>query len=303
MNIGWMIRSGGIFGSVRECVEIGNALMRRGHSFTFYSDQGKDLGWLPNTLQWKLTEDAATDELDVLFWSDTPDDRYYNAFQASPAKLKSFCVMGFDPAQADEVFGSGRLGSIIKENFIIADGAWQLPYLRKYTDNLGPAVGGINLKQFGPREVLMDLEAVWSGDMRDRKGGIAVMKALKGIVHDGYSKKRITQHDLAAFICRAPIFVDGHKRGGHCNPVLEAMACGRAVVCTDTPCNSDFAKDNYNCIRVPVDDHVAMRNAIDALIADPMLRQRLSDNAILTAQDFDYDRVVVPLEAAIMERL
>lgn len=298
-----MIRSGGIFGSVREAVEIGNALMRRGHSFTFYSDQGKDLGWLPNTLTWKVTEDAATDELDVLFWSDTPDDRYYAAFQASPAKVKSFCVMGFDPAQADEVFGGGRFGSIIQDNFIIADGAWQLPYLRKYTDNLGPAVGGVNLKQFGPREALMDLQAVWSGDMRERKGGIAVMKALKGIEHEGYSKKRIRQQDLAAFICRAPIFVDGHKRGGHCNPVLEAMACGRAVVCTDTPCNSDFAINGRNCMRVPVDDHAAMRSAIDLLLRNAEVAESMSGEAIITASQYDYDKVVIPLEAAIKERL
>jgi len=303
VKIGWLIRVGGIFGSTRESIEIGNAFMRRGHSFTMYTDEARDLGWLPNTLSWKVTEDAAKDDLDCLFWSDTPDDRYYNAFQASKAKVKSFCMMGMDPALAKESIGSGRLGSIIRENWIIADGAWQLPYISMFTDNFGPSMGGVNLKQFRPVDVPQAVDVVWSGDSRERKGGITVIAAIKGLNADSYFRKRVPQDQLSAFICKAPIFVDGHKRGGHCNPVLEAMACGRAVVCTDTPCNSDFAEHGYNCLKVPVGDHKAMRAAIEQLMAYPAVAAQLMENALSTAQDYDYDKVVIPLEEAIKSRL
>lgn len=298
-----MIRVGGIFGSVRESIEIGNALMRRGHSFTMYTDEGRDLGWLPNTLSWKLTEDCIKDGLDCLFWSDTPDDRYYNAFQASDANVKSFCMMGMDPDLAEQSLGTGRLGSIIKENWIIADGAWQLPYISRYTDDYGPAVGGVNTKQFRPVDVPIEVDAVWSGDLRERKGGITVVNALKGLSKDSYSRKRIKQEDLAAFICKAPVFVDGHKRGGWGNPIMEAMACGRGVVCTDTHCTSDFAVHGVNCLKVPVGDAQGMRDAIELLRREPELLANISKEAIKTAQGYDYDRVVIPLESAIAERL
>lgn len=303
MRIGWMIRGGGVFGSVREALETGNALTRRGHEFFYFCEEGKDTGWLPNTANWRHIEDVATTELDCLFWTDTPDDRYYEAFKASPAKVKSFCVMGFDPDQCGDKFFSDRHHEIITNYWVTCDGAWQMKHLRRYTDNLGPAIGGINLKQFRPVETKQEFDVIWSGDHRERKGGVQVMAAIKGLNAGTYAKKGIRQEDLAEFICRAPIFVDGHKRGGWCNPVLEAMACGRAVVCTDTHCNSDFAEDMTNCIKVPVGDAQAMREAIGALSWTDGPLSMIQDGAIETAARYDYDKVVIPLEAAIRDRL
>ena len=51
MTIGFLIRTGGIFGSVREVIENGNVLTDLGHDVTIYTDHGKDLGWLPNICQ------------------------------------------------------------------------------------------------------------------------------------------------------------------------------------------------------------------------------------------------------------
>lgn len=301
MNIGWMIRGGGIFGSVREALEIGNALVRRGHQFTYFCDEGKDTKWLPNQVQWAHTEDVRVADLDTLIWTDTPDDIYYNAFKASPAKLKAFCVMGFNPDQAGEKFFSDRHHEIVTNYWVLCDGPWQLKYLSKYTSDLGPAIGGINTKMFRPVDQPQQYDVMWSGDERERKGGRLVKEAIRGLNAGTYAKKGIAQNDMAAAICQAPIFVDGHNRGGFCNPVLEAMACGRAVVCTYTPCNSDFAIDNYNCLKA--NDAQSMRDAIEAIRSDAWLQKRLSDNAMLTVQQWDYDRVVIPLESEMMRRL
>lgn len=308
MDIAWLIRVGGIFGSVREAIEVGNALMRLGHTFTMYTDEGRDLGWLPNTLTWRHTRDLIADRHDVLFWSDTPDDPYWEVFQWSQATIKAYCFMGFNPQDALKIqeitgkFISPRHHQLITDGtWILYDGAWQGDHL-PVADH-GPAIGGINLDQFGPRDVPITADIVWSGDPRPRKGGDLIREALQGSGYTvaTYFKKRIPQDQLAAFICSAPIFIDGHHRGGWCNPVMEAMACGSAIVCTDTPCNSDFTRHNENCLLV--NNAAEMRAAIDQLMIDPQLRDRLGTAAMATAREHTYDIVAARLHTAITKRV
>lgn len=302
MKIGWMIRAGGIFGSVREAIEIGNALTRIGHEFTMYTDEGRDLLWLPNTLQWRFTNEVTQDDLDVLIWSDSPDDPYWAAFHKSKAKLKGYCVMGFDPAHCTpEQFLSPRHHELLNNFWTLYDGAWQGEYIANYTTNHGPDIGGVNTSMFRPVEQEPSADVIWSGDPRPRKGGDMVKEAIRGLKSDFYSKKRIKQEDMAAFICKAKIFVDGHNRGGFCNPVLEAMACGRAVVCTETPCNSDFAVHGYNCLQSNTPQGI--RDHIERLREDPALLQSLAQNALITARAMTYDDRAIWLEMAMKERL
>jgi hypothetical protein len=304
-----MIRAGGIFGSVREAVELGNAMMRLGHEFIMYTDEARDLGWLPNTLAWRHTNDAKTDDLDCLIWSDSPDDPYWQVFHESRAKLKGFCMMGFDPNDViwtfeKEQFLSPRHDELVKDFWILADGQWQLRYVSCFTDNYHTyGIGGVNTEMFRPVPADQKFDVIWSGDSRPRKGGDTVIKAIDGLSAGSYSKKKIKQQDMAAFICQAPIFVDGHNRGGFCNPVLEAMACARAVVCTETECNSNFCIPEINCLQVPVGDHVGMRQAIDRLMNDKHLREDLSIAALKMAQSMTYDKVADRLRFAILERL
>lgn len=300
-----MIRAGGIFGSVREAVELGNAMMRLGHEFIMYTDEGKDLGWLPNTLTWRHTNDARMDELDCLIWSDSPDDPYWQVFHESRAKLKGFCMMGFDPNKADrDVFLSPRHDELVENFWILADGQWQLRYISRFTDNYHThGIGGVNTQMFRPVPAEEKYNVIWSGDPRPRKGGDTVIKAVEGLNVGSYSKKRVKQEDMAAFICQAPIFVDGHNRGGWANPVLEAMACGRAIVCTETECNSNFCIPEINCLQVAVGDHVGMRSQIDRLMKDKGLRADLSSSALAMARSLTYDKAADRLRFAILERL
>lgn len=192
MNIGWLIRAGGIFGSVREAMETGNALTRRGHSFTMYTDEGKDLKWLPNTLKWKHTKFAATDPLDVLIWSDNPDEPYRSVFERSRAPLKAYCMMGFDPANKF----TSILRDLMDRHWFIMDGNWQREHLTKYCKRLGPAIGGVNLTMFRPVKTPYEWDVVWSGDTRDRKGGKYVLEAIEGMNAGNYFKKKIPQSEL-----------------------------------------------------------------------------------------------------------
>jgi glycosyltransferase involved in cell wall biosynthesis len=57
--------------------------------------------------------------------------------------------------------------------------------------------------------------------------------------------------------------------------LLEAAACGRPIVGTDTPGCRDIAIDGLNGFLIPPNDPVALANALDRLISDRDLRGRM----------------------------
>jgi glycosyltransferase involved in cell wall biosynthesis len=94
----------------------------------------------------------------------------------------------------------------------------------------------------------------------------------------------------------ATVFVQTSKHEGFCLPLLEAMAAGAAVVCTDAHGNRDFCRDGENCLLVDsrADDVSA---AIERLLRDPAIRARLVQGGLATVQDYDWERRIDELEA------
>ncbi|MFB6163849.1 MAG: glycosyltransferase family 4 protein [Haloarculaceae archaeon] len=71
--------------------------------------------------------------------------------------------------------------------------------------------------------------------------------------------------------------------------VLEAMACGKAVVLRDIPVFDEFYTHGEDCLKC--ETRADFREALDDLAADPDLRERLGDNARETAAEHGLDRV------------
>ena len=91
------------------------------------------------------------------------------------------------------------------------------------------------------------------------------------------------------------MFVQTSTHEGFCLPVLEAMATGAPVVCTDAHGNRDFCVDGENCLLVDgrVDE---VRGAIERLLADRALRERLGAAAIQTAARYAWEPQIDQLE-------
>jgi glycosyltransferase involved in cell wall biosynthesis len=71
--------------------------------------------------------------------------------------------------------------------------------------------------------------------------------------------------------------------------VLEAMACGKAVVLSDIPVFREYYEDGHDCLICS--DRDAFRDALERLEANPDLRARLGENAKATASEHGLDRV------------
>ncbi len=91
---------------------------------------------------------------------------------------------------------------------------------------------------------------------------------------------------------QATVFVQTSRHEGFSLPLLEAMATGTPVVCTDANGNQDFCKDGKNCLMVEHDDVEGLRTALDKLFADPDYRKQLSREAKKTAEAYHWDHVI-----------
>jgi glycosyltransferase involved in cell wall biosynthesis len=82
--------------------------------------------------------------------------------------------------------------------------------------------------------------------------------------------------------------------------ILEAMAMGKAVVCSQTRGQTDVVIDDDNGIYVPPGDPVALRRAIERLLADPVEAERLGANGRRwVEQHADLDGYVAELAALV----
>lgn len=82
-------------------------------------------------------------------------------------------------------------------------------------------------------------------------------------------------------------------------PVLEAMACGAAVVTTRYG-TEDIANDNINSLVVPPKKPEEIAEAILKLIEDNKLRLRLINEGLNTVKNFNWDKTVDKIEKILI---
>ncbi len=101
-----------------------------------------------------------------------------------------------------------------------------------------------------------------------------------GISHEEIARWRATGHvdylgetrDVRPFLAAAHVFVlPSYYREGLPRTILEAMACGRAVITTDMPGCCEPITIGENGLLVPPRDPVALARAMQRFVADPRL--------------------------------
>jgi glycosyltransferase involved in cell wall biosynthesis len=129
-------------------------------------------------------------------------------------------------------------------------------------------------------------EVLYAGRLSPEKGVLELLDAARGlslvVVGDGPLRGSIPQArgfvphaELVGCYERASVVVCPSRREGFGVVCAEAMAYGRAVVATAVGGHLDLVEDGVSGLLVPPRDVSALREALERLLADRALRERL----------------------------
>lgn len=297
-----------LYGGIRRILEFSNRLVDRGEDVTVFHPGGAPCAWMPCRARTRPTVELFQSTFDVVVFNDPPD---YRLVRRSRARLKVFYIL--------ELYDKDRLREwnpkILwprKGRMLSLKRSLQMPFLmvanatwiqRWLAENLRLeselVLGGVNRELFHPvpgaRGVRNEFVVLCSGDAREHKGTRTVVAAIERarrshphIALETYHGKGIPQGEMAARYASADLFVDAQWHAGWNNPVIEAMACGTPVVCSDIGGVADFAFHERTALVVPSRDVDAFAGAILRMVESPELRATLSANALCEVERFDW---------------
>ena len=90
------------------------------------------------------------------------------------------------------------------------------------------------------------------------------------------------------FYNRSLIWLVASRNEGFCLPIVEAMACGCAVISTRHEAAPGLINDGENGLLVPIGDVDAFRDSIRKLLEDKDLRNKITENAQQTATQYTW---------------
>src|SRR3954452_19897919 len=100
--------------------------------------------------------------------------------------------------------------------------------------------------------------------------------------------ERPSDAEVNELLNTATALIQTSTHEGFCLPLLEAMAAGAPVICTDAHGNRDFCVDGENCLMVPHEPE-AVEAAIHRLFSDADLRAKLAAGGRRTANGYAWE--------------
>ena len=308
-----------VFGGVRRYLEIGNALVRRGHGFTLFTPEGKKPDWLEYRGETRPFEAVSEANFDIGLCSEYSILDQFDALKAG-AKCFYFVLEGHKKEKE-----AARRGYLLLGN---SEGICRR-IERKYGLRCFRAPGGINpdiffpLPRDGPGADEFKI-LCYGRIYKKRKGIQKVVRAvemlskhrtqLRLVFFDSLVGKDrrdprplirtsvpyefyidLPQNRMAWLFAQADMFVSAERRAGWSNTTAEAMACRLPVICTASG-TRDFAIHEKTALIVSFSHPWFLAKQIKRLVDDPSLRRRLADAGYQKIREFTWDSLAGRLE-------
>ena len=122
-------------------------------------------------------------------------------------------------------------------------------------------------------------------------------------IHDAVAMPGIVK-EPAEWMHKADLFVLPSRYEGFPNALLEAMASGCAVIAADCPSGpAEIIHNGVNGLLVPRENVTALSAAMDRLMQDDRIRQRLSGQALKVKETFSQGEIMNRWDALIQKVL
>jgi glycosyltransferase involved in cell wall biosynthesis len=299
-----------VFGGVRRYIEIGNELVKRGHSYVLFHPEGKPPDWLAFRGVTRPFASLGDEEFDAGLCSEYSILTHFDRLRAR-SKFFYFVLEGHKMERSVAGRNYHFLGN--------SEGICRRME-RKYKIRCLKAAGGVNLEIFHPLESKPPrdtLNILCYGRIYKRRKGIRyAIRAVEGLSKE-FTQLRLILFDtrvgrdlrdprpmiktrmpfdfhldlaqdrMAWLFSQADIFVSAELRAGWSNTSAEAMACRVPVVCTPSG-TRDFAFHNQTALVVPLAMPYLLRRRIRQLILDQSLRERLAQAGYRKIQEFTW---------------
>lgn len=102
----------------------------------------------------------------------------------------------------------------------------------------------------------------------------------------------ITKPEVPQCLNRGDIFLNTTNVDNTPMSVIEAMACGLCIVCTNVGGLPYLLEHETDALLVPPNDAEAMAAAVQRILTEPGLAQRLSDNARKKVENWDWRKLL-----------
>lgn len=325
MRIGAILPHLLVFGGVRRYIELGNAFITRGHSFTLYTPRGESSTWLPFNGTVKQLGAVSADRADVVFCG-SPD--LLDFLDNSGARIKIFYLQIENVDREAEIVRSGRYRIMVNSKGLARR------VRRLYGMEPIDGAGGVNPRMFYPttRRVAGDVFRVlcYGRLSRPRKGTRFVVDAVRWMHRRGFPVElhlfdtvnpgdpdpragfdpgvpfrfylNLPQDRMAAMYGAADIFVSVEHRAGWNNTAAEASACGLPLISTRSG-TEDFAEHGISALILPFRGSLPVRRALVTLLRDRERAARLGIEAHRRIMEFTWEKLCAKMERAFQRIL
>lgn len=320
LRIIYVNQDNGVGGGPRVLFEHLNRLQNLGHEVALFSvDNTPD--WFDLKVPVKtfknyqdLTSDLKTIEaIKVATWWETAQAVWESSIEKG---IPFFLVQDVESSyyKGDSDYQDKVLSSYRKEFNYITDSDWnreKLSELAVEAKVVNPGISEI-FKQTGTKRVKNQLLALGRSlylknfDLTEKAWKLMGSKPklkLFGIeprigklLGADYEYKP-TDSQVVKLYNESEVFIQTSIHEGFCLPVLEAMACGCVVVCTEADGNREFCIDGKNCLIVSKTDAKDVANKLEKVFKDEGLKKRLVSEGLKTTENYRWEKKIIELES------